>query len=292
MPQQMPNEYPLQPQVVGNRNNEARTLDILELLYYLWGHMWQIALCLVLGVSAALLYTWYTASQADPQYKATAQVCFVPNTNNVADAIMILSDLPQNQVSVSDVVEVIKKIQNLPSEKSMIADYKALLLSRPLLQDVIANLSLDMNTATLENMLAVSSQEDSHIIKIVVTGSDPQETADVANELVSQGNNYFQEFIGLEPPKELESASAPTTEFSKADVAYAKNMVLGGGLVAILYCGFLLVRFLMNDTIITPDDVVECFGVQPLTTVPELDRKTFGGMQCKKESKWKKGEAR
>lgn len=109
-----------------------------------------------------------------------------------------------------------------------------------------------------------------------------REVADIANELVSQGEIYYQDYLGFDPPKLLESAMTPTEQLDIGDSEYSKKAVLGSLIAVILYCGFILVRFLMDDTIGTPNDVMECFGVQPLAVIPESD---FGNNQQYKAKK-------
>ena len=69
-----------------------------------------------------------------------------------------------------------------------------------------------------------------------------------------------------EEPNLVEEAIVPA---EKASPSYAKNVLLGGLLGAVLCCGVLVVRYLMNDTFVTPDDIQKYFGVQPLATIPE-----------------------
>ena len=42
-----------------------------------------------------------------------------------------------------------------------------------------------------------------------------------------------------------------------------------------LCCGVLVLRYLMNDTFVTPDDVTRYLGVQPLAVIPEADLGEF-----------------
>ena len=85
----------------------------MELFYVLWGHVWQIALCLILGAALAFGYTYFLA---EPQYKATSSIYIVSASNN---SVVNLTDL---QIGAQ-----------------LTADYQELLLSRPLLEDVIQN---------------------------------------------------------------------------------------------------------------------------------------------------------
>ena len=40
-------------------------------------------------------------------------------------------------------------------------------------------------------------------------------------------------------------------------------------LAAVACCGFLVVRYLMDDSFVTPEDISRYFGVQPLAVIPE-----------------------
>ena len=93
-----------------------------------------------------------------------------------------------------------------------------------------------------------------------------EQAADIANELVALSCIYLPQIMETEEPNLVEEAIVPA---EKASPSYAKNVLLGGLLGAVLCCGVLVVRYLMNDTFVTPDDIQKYFGVQPLATIPE-----------------------
>lgn len=258
MQQQTLTEYPIEPQVAAIRQEAEDTIDLVEVFYLFWGHLWQIILCLILGAALAFSYTYFLVT---PLYQATAKIYIVSASN---DSVVDLSDL---QIGAS-----------------LTADYQELLLSRPLLQDVINNLSLDMDYKALEGMISITNTTDTRILKILVTSPDPQESADIANELVNQANIYLPNIMETDTPNLVESAIAPT---SKSSPSYSKNTLLGGLAGAILCCAVLLVRFLMNDTFVTPDDIAKYFGVQPLATIPEGDLGSFNSAGRKRKKKKK-----
>ena len=160
-------------------------------------------------------------------------------------------------------------------------------MSRPLLEDVIANLNLPGDYKALENQIAIANASDTRILKITVTDTDPQRAADIANELVRQASIYLPKVMETDAPNLVESAVPPT---GKAAPSYSKNTMLGGILGAVICCGILLLRYLMNDTFVTPDDVVKYLGVQPLATIPEADLGDFNRIE-KHRRKRKKKEA-
>ena len=234
-------------------------IDLVEVFYLFWGHAWQIILCLILGAAAAFGVTRFLIA---PLYEATSSIYIVSASNN---SVVNLTDL---QIGAQ-----------------LTADYQELMLSRPLLEDVIENLELTnaegepMTTRALEDMITITNATDTRILAITVTSPDPQQAADIANELVEQACIYLPQIMETDEPNLVEEAIVPT---QKASPSTARNVVLGGMLGAILCCGVLLVRYLMNDTFMTPDDIQRYFGVQPLATIPEADLGDFGRQESKR----------
>ena len=161
-------------------------------------------------------------------------------------------------------------------------DYQELLLSRPLLEEVINNLSLPTSYAQLQNSINITNTSDTRILKITVTTTDPQQSADIANELVDQAIIYLPRIMETDPPNVVEQAIVPT---HKSSPSYSKNVMMGGMIFVVLYCAILTIRFLMNDTLVTPDDIERNFGVQPLATIPEGNLGSFNRVASNKKKK-------
>ena len=248
-------------QIQRNPRNED-VIDLVEVFYLLLDHWWQIFLCLVLGAGIAFGVTKFLMT---PLYKATSSIYIVSASNN---SVVDLTDL---QIGAQ-----------------LTADYQELLLSRPLLEDVIKNLELmdaegekSMSTRALAEMIQITNATDTRILDITVTSPDPRQAADIANELVEQACIYLPQIMETDEPNLVESAIPPT---EKSSPSTARNVVLGGMLGAILCCGVLLVRYLMNDTFVTPDDIEKYFGVQPLATIPETNMGGFN--EANKKRRW------
>lgn len=227
---------------IGRRPEEEDTIDLVELFYVLWGHALQILACLALGAIVAFGYTKFLVT---PLYKATASIYIVSASNN---SLVNLTDLQLGT--------------------QLTSDYQELLRSRPLLEDVIDNLDLNLSASALSGMISINNTSSTRILKITVTTPDPQESADIANELVKQACIYLPQIMETEEPNLVEEAIPPTV---KSSPSYSKNVMLGGLVGAVLCCGFYVLRYLLNDTFMTPDDIAKYFGVQPLATIPEAD---------------------
>lgn len=236
--------------------NADAEIDLVELFYLLWGHVRQILLCLAAGAVLALAGTWFFVA---PTYRATAKIYIVSASN---DSVVNLADL---QIG-----------------SQLTADYQKLLVSRPLLQDVIANLGMEMEYKTLEGMITIKNDADTRILDIIVTDTEPERAADIANELVNQASIYLPRIMETDTPNLVESAVPPTR---KTGPSYTRNTLIGALLGLVLACAVLVVRYLLNDTFITPDDVEKHYGVPPLAVIPEGDLGDFGRAEKKKNRK-------
>ena len=232
-------------------------VDLVDLFYLLWGHIWVILGCLAAGAAAALLITRFFIT---PLYEATSSLYVVSASNN---SVVNLTDL---QIG-----------------SQLTADYQELMRSRPLLEDVIRRLSLEgMTVEQLEKSIRITNTSDTRILKVTASSPDPQQAAAIANELVSLARVYLPQIMETQEPNLVEEAVVPTR---KASPSYLYNLVLGGILGAALCCGVLVGRRLLNDTLVTPEDMARCFGVEPLATIPETGSgPAKGGLLRRKEA--------
>lgn len=157
-------------------------IDVVEMLYLLWEHIWQILLCVVVGGILAYTVTKFTVA---PTYQATARIYVVaPSDESV-------------------------KLTDLQIGTSLTADYQDLLLCRPVLQGVIDDLSLNVGYKALEGMINVTNKQGTRILKVVVTSTNPQLSADIANSLVEQMQIVLPKIMDTDAANVVESAVVP-----------------------------------------------------------------------------------
>ena len=68
------------------------------------------------------------------------------------------------------------------------------------------------------------------------------------------------------PPKLIEEGTVATT---KSSPSVAKNTLMGALIGAILMCGIITVKFIMNDSVTTTEDVENYLGISVLASIPE-----------------------
>ncbi len=226
-------------------NNTTQEIDLLDLFYALLDKWQYILLTFMIG---AVLFNAYAYFLITPTYQSTAKLYIVTTSE-------------ENQVSSSD----------LNVATSLQADYEELLLGTPVLSQVISNVGLNMSTATLKGMIAIENPTDTHILNITVTSTDPQIACDVANELATLAVEYLPTVISTYAPSIVEKATVPT---SQAGPDYVKYTLMGALIGALLYCMYVIIKYLLDNTIHSASDMEKYFDIVPLTSIPDSDKFT------------------
>ena len=88
---------------IGQRPGAEDEIDLVELFYLLWGHAWQIILCLVVGAGIAFGVTKFLIT---PKYEATSSIYIVSASNN---SVVNLTDLQIGAQLTADYQELDRK---------------------------------------------------------------------------------------------------------------------------------------------------------------------------------------
>ena len=222
---------------------EENEIDLLDRGMALLEKLPYIILCFLVG---AVLFNAYAYFFIKPTYQSTAKLYVVSASK---DSVIDLQDL------------------NIGS--SLTADYEELVLSYPVLDQVIAKLGLDMDSAGLSNMITLENPTNTRVLKITVTSTDKQQACDIANTLADVAVQYLPDTMSTNAPNIAQVARVAD---SKVGPSYLKYTAIGAILGALIYCLIVIVGYLMDDTIHTADDMEKYFGIVPLTTIPESDQ--------------------
>ena len=215
-------------------------IDLVELFYVMKRKLVFIILFFLIGSGIAFSATYFGIK---PTYQSTAKIYVVSASKN----------------SVLD-------LTGLNMGSSLAADYEQLILSDTVLNNVIKKLDLDMDAKELAGKIELNNPADTRILEITVTTTDAVLSKDIANKVVDVSLKYLPKTMSANPPNIAQRAKLMP---EKTGPGYVKNTVIGGMAAAFLYCAYLVIRFLMDDTIKTPEDMEKYFGILPLTTIPE-----------------------
>ena len=221
------------------RIEQEEMIDLLELARALLGYWYAILLAMVLLGGAMGVYNRFVEQ---PTYSAEAQI-YISNT----DAIVSLQEV---QLSAA-----------------LTQDYSGILTSRSVLKKVIADLGLDMDYQQLGKLISVTNPKDTHILRIVVTTDEPGMSVVIANSLIQFGVDRIFRIVGQETPSIIDYAETDAITVNKTSLV--KHVLLGAMLGAVLMCGLIVLRFLLDNTIKDEEDVRKLTAYNVLAEIPE-----------------------
>lgn len=231
-------------------------IDLKDLFFEIIGEWKKIAISTVL---AALIMFVVSAFIITPQYQSTSKLYLLKS-----DTLSSLTDL---QLSTN-----------------LATDYMEIVDGRPILDQVIDNLGLDMSYAELKGILSFNNPSSSRIIEITATHPDPQVAKAIVDEMADVAAEYIKVKMAQDKPSVLQYGYVAGSPVSPSVV---KNAILGGLVGAFLAIAIIVVTYLLNDTIMTPDDMERKVGLQVLASLP-YDEEEDDGVSSRSSSK-KKG---
>lgn len=241
-------------------NKEAREeieIDIGEIFSVLLSKIWFIILA---GVTVGLLFLMFSKFVITPQYSSSTKI-YVLNKEN-ENASLTYNDLQVGSTLTKDYLELVK--------------------SRTVLVQVITELNLDMETDELADMITVETPSDTRIITITVKDSDAYLAQKIANKVREIASDHICNVMALEAVNVVDEANIPT-EPSSPNVL--KNTFIGLVIGILISVAIVVVTYLVDDSIKTPDDVEKYLGVSVLASIPVLENEAKSGKKKKKKKK-------
>lgn len=158
-------------------------------------------------------------------------------------------------------------------------DYAELIKSRTVTEGVIAQLGLDMTHEQLLSKLSVDTPTDTRVVSITITDTDPYTAAEIANAVRDIVSKHIQQVMDIKAVNVVETANIPD---SPSSPSAAKNGMLGGMFGILLAAAIVIIVYLTNDTVKTPEDVEKYLGLSVLGTIPYVSKL---GKKSKKKKK-------
>lgn len=237
--EQNPNDFVV---VAADNAVEEDTIDFGKIFGMLLNHIQYIILCFLVG---ALLFSAYAYFMVHPTYQSTAKLYAVTASE---DAVVNIADLNIGQ--------------------ALTKDYEELIFSYPVMEEVIDKLHLNMTSNQLSGMISIENPEDTRVLRITTTAGDAKTAQKITNTLLESLRTYLPRAMSTSKPNIVQRGKL---EENKVGPNYLKYLLLGGVIFAGLYCIILIIRFLLDDTLKTAEDIENEFGFAPLTVIPEND---------------------
>ncbi len=221
-----------------NHEEGAAEIDLFQLLLALRK---KIVVLLAAVIAGGLIAGIYTHFFITPVYSSTSMMLVLGNESSDSS----LTDL---QIG-----------------SQLTGDYSVLIKSRPILQQVIDNLGLNMSYQQLEGLISIQTPENARILEVTVTYTDPQMAKQIVDELSTVSVSYIGEQMEMAAPKIIEEGDLPAGPVSPS---LKKNMLLGAVAGGVIAAGIVILITILNDTIKSEEEITRYLGIPTLGSVP------------------------
>ena len=222
-------------------------------------NLWEICLVLVhnlaliisAGIMAALGVFLFTQLVITPSYESTTKIYILNKQENAS-------------VTYSDI--------QLGTQHTK--DYAELIQSRFVLEEVVQGMGLNLTYEQMKGKVSVTTPTDTRILAITVKDKDPVMAMKIANAIREAAAVHIMNVMDIQAVNVAETANMP---MKKASPSALKNTFVGGILGIFIIIIIVMVRYMMDDTVKTPEDVEKYLQLSTLAVIPlnegETDKK-------------------
>lgn len=243
-------------------NNEVE-IDLGEIFAVL---MSRLAIIIASTIICGVIAFSYAKFMITPVYDSTTQIYVLSQTDG------------SSTVTYNDLV----------TGTQLTKDYSVLIKSRTVLEEVIKELDLDMEYGQLQGMVTVTTETDTRVIGITVQDIDPGRAKTIADKVRELASDHIAEVMDSSAVKVVDEANLPGEPSGPNVIKY---MAIGLVLGFVLAVGIILIIYLTNDKIKTPEDIEKYLGISTLGSIP-VDESMVENTKKKSKKKNNAGKKR
>lgn len=215
------------------------TIDLIGLLLRVKKFWWLIVIGMIVGTGISWLYTDKCVT---PMYSASSMVYLRGSSTDPTASF-----------------------QDIQVSTALTKDYELIFRSRPIMEKVIEDLDLPMTYKQLAARVEISNPSDTRILKAAIKDQDPELAKKIVNRIVVHGMDSAKE-IDQKDPYLVEEA---VKDLDIVSPNKKMNMMVGALAGCILMLGVIFIQYLLNDHIVTSEDVEKYLDLPVLCEIVE-----------------------
>ena len=224
-------------------NQDYETIDLLELLGVVRRHIVALLLTTVLAAAAGFAVSKFLMT---PQYHASA--------------LMIVNTRQDTTANVTS--------DQLNSASKLVSTYSIIVKSDTVLNQVIANLGLNMSYETLAGKVGVAAVDDTQVMEITVTDANPDGARQVCEQITQVAPDAILTAVEAGSVKVISAASVDPDPVSPNVM---RNTAIAGVLGLVVCLGVLFLQVLLDNKINTEEDVTKQLGLNVIGVIPDYE---------------------
>ena len=221
---------------------EYQEIDLRELIHIVLAKWWLIVIFFVFSIG---ITAFVTINYITPMYEAKSTLFIGKETNNIAG------------ISLSD----------LQFDNKLVVDYRELIKTRLVTEEVIERLDLDVTVSGFVSRLSVATITDSRFINISFQDANPETAARVANVLSEVLVDKAVDVVGVKNVRIVDEAIPPMGPISPR---LYLNIAIAGvlGIMIAVFCIFVI--NMLDNTIKKEEDIEKYLQLSVLGVVPKF----------------------
>lgn len=234
---------------VVNNDKEEDTIDLGAIFNLLLARIgWIILMGVLVGIVAFVITKFVIV----PKYTTSTQILVINENKNAADSTA-------NAVNFS----------NIQSSTYLAKDYVYMITSKPVMQQVISELGLqDISYSDLASQISVTTPDDTRILIISVTDENPVKAKQIADSVRENSIEHIQSVIGTDTVRSIDGDIGAVIPTSQSSPNVKRDTILGVLLGIIIACAIIILRYILDDSIKTEEDVHNRIGLSVLVNMP------------------------
>ena len=218
--------------------DDIEEIDLVEVFYAVIARWSVILLATVVLATMGYCYGRFLVT---PQYASTSALYVLSKSTSIT--------------SMAD-IQVGANLTN---------DYMVVVKGRPVLEQVIENLKLEETYDQLKEKVSVTNETNTRILTISVRDRDIKRAKVIADEIANVASAFISEKMDQDPPTIIQYGYTDTRAVSTSPNRYA---LYGAMLGFIASVGVAVLLYLLNDKIMTPEELEKRTGLNTLATLP------------------------
>ena len=276
----------------NNVNQKPTTeIDIRDVANYLLSKLWIIALVVLCFAIIAFLWTTFFVTK---EYTSTTEMFVInasPDTDNNAQYATAWSIGKQLTKTSSELImgdycdEVAKALNEYDPNKNPSpygeVNLKDLFVDKKILDskttftdyfsEELSGSNGKITGGFIRSHIRVSSDEETCIVSVTATTTNPRFSAAISNAVMSLFGEYINRFMKADNTIVTTISTSGGIPSSHSNANATKNAIIFAAIGAIIICVILIIIFIFDDKIKTPDDIEKQLGLSVLGAIPEID---------------------
>ena len=153
--------------------------------------------------------------------------------------------------------------------KELVLTYKSIISSNSILSAAAESIGVDLSYNELAKKVSTEVKDETEIITVYVVDTDPQFAYDYAQAISKTAPAYMAQIVEGSSMKIIDYPEYSEKRFKPSYTRFALIGFLIGALIVVV---FVIIRYFMDDTVKSENDIESSFSIPILGVIPDVSK--------------------